>query len=143
MGHATLNCIREYIKVISDCAVPLMPLGPLPSDELIGYDHIGNALGAITMSETPLMSVINSITRQEHTGSIPTISNVIEGIKTAKATAHIINSSRFSAYREYTEVSGEKRRIKKSCIVGGGLFNEEVDSTCCNRCARECPYNLN
>lgn len=143
LGHATLNGIRKYAEIVCDCAVPLMPLGPLPSDELIGFDHIGNALGALTLAESTFMSVINSITRQEHTGDIPSTSSILEGLKTAKAVAHVINSSRFPAYRMFTEVAGEKRRLQKRCIVEGGLFEEKVQAKNCRRCERECPYNLN
>lgn len=139
LGHASLNKITEYLNKVSDIEVPLMPLGPLPSDELIGFDHIGNALGILYMAQSPWLSIINAVTRKEHLGGIPSIDDSIEAIKTARAVAHIINCKRYPEYMLNTELSGANRADKSSCVVEGGLF-ENTDETVCLRCGRECPY---
>lgn len=142
LGHASLQKIDEYLETVSSVEVPLMPLGPLPSDELIGYDHIGNALGAFYMSKSPWLSIINAVTRKEHLGGIPSLKDSVEALKTARATAHIINCNKSQQYMDYMERSGYSRAELASCIVKGGLFdNKRVKK--CARCGRECPYNIN
>lgn len=140
LGHASLRGIDEYLNNISDVEVPLMPLGPLPSDELIGFDHITNAIGAFYMSKSPWLSIINSITRKEHMGDIPSLKDTVEALKTARATAHIINCNKSSKYMDYMETTGLKRAIRESCLVSGGIFKSR-NMKKCSRCGRECPYN--
>ena len=142
LGHASLNGINEYLKIISKIKVPLMPLGPVPSDELIGFDHIGNALGALTMAKSPWLSIINCLTRREHLGGVPTIHETLEALKTARATAHVINCSRSESYMRTMETTWKKRRVSQSCVVSGGLFGEAANGSC-DRCGRECPFNVN
>lgn len=143
IGHISFDKMKEYANLIRDYGAPLMPLGPMPSDEIIGFDHISNALGGITMAQTGVVGVINSVTREEHTGKVPSFDSILEGLKTAKATAHCYNISKFPNYKKKTEVIGVTRAQHETCVQRGGIFAfESVDdneSNSCTRCRRECP----
>lgn len=142
IGHIPLNLMGKYASIIEGYNAPLMPLGPMASDELIGFDHITNAVGASMMASTGVVGMINSVTREEHTGKVPSYDSVIEGLKTAAAVAHCHNISRFPSYKERTETTGLERSHHRSCVMRGGIFDyipEENETTSCSRCKRECP----
>lgn len=143
IGHISFDKMQEYADLIRDYGAPLMPLGPMPSDEIIGFDHISNALGGLAMAQTGVVGVINSVTREEHTGKVPSFESIVEGLKTAKATAHCYNISKFKRYKEKTKVIGVTRAQHESCVQRGGIFSfesvDESESNSCTRCRRECP----
>ena len=75
-------------------------------------------------------------------GGVPTIHETLEALKTARATAHVINCSRSESYMRTMETTWKKRRVSQSCVVSGGLFGEAANGSC-DRCGRECPFNVN
>lgn len=143
IGHIPLDKIGEYADLISGYKAPLMPLGPMPSDEIIGFDHISNALGGLAIAQTGVAGMINSVTREEHTGKVPSFDSILEGLKTARVTAHCYNIGKFAQYKKATEVIGVTRAQHQTCVQRGGIFAfENVDdseSFKCTRCRRECP----
>ena len=143
VGHISLDKMAEYAEMIRPYKVPLMPLGPMPSDEIIGFDHISNALGALSMAQTGVVGMINSVTREEHTGKVPSFDSILEGLKTARATAHCYNISKFPEYKKATEVIGITRAQHETCVQRGGIFGftsvDDKESESCTRCRRECP----
>lgn len=145
VGHLSLDDIPRYCRLIQDCKVPLMPLGPIPTDATIGFDHVSAAIGATIISMFGNIATINSITREEHTGGIPCIDSIIEGLKSARVVAHCINSLRFKEkYTTIDKIVAEKRATSKSCAISGGLFNCETlnNHEGCSRCSFECPLTL-
>ena len=143
IGHISFEKMNEYADLIRDYNVPLMPLGPIPSDEIIGYDHISNALGSISMAQTGVVGMINSVTREEHTGKVPSYDSILEGLMAARVTAHCYNISKFIEYKKKTEVIGVTRGKRETCVQRGGIFCfesvDEDESNYCTRCSRECP----
>ena len=143
IGHISIDKMKRYADIIREYKTPLMPLGPIPSDEIIGFDHISNAIGGIAMAQTGVVGIINSVTREEHTGKVPSFESIIEGLKSAKTVAHCYNISKFLQYKKATEVIGITRAQNETCVQRGGIFAfENVDdeeSKTCTRCRRECP----
>ncbi|MDE7313782.1 MAG: phosphomethylpyrimidine synthase ThiC [Eubacterium sp.] len=72
-----------------------MPLGPIPTDRGIGWDHVSAAIGASYMAVLDGVDIINAVTREEHTGGIPTIDSIYEAIKSARVVVNAINDVRF------------------------------------------------
>lgn len=143
VGHISLDRIEKYADLIRDHNAPLMPLGPMVSDEIIGFDHVNNALGALSLANTGVVGMINCVTREEHTGKIPDINSLIEGLKTSRVVAHCYNITKFSQYKEKTEIIGLKRAKNRTCVQTGGIFNylniDEMEINNCSRCSYECP----
>ena len=143
VGHISLDKIDRYADAIRPLDTPLMPLGPIPSDEIIGFDHVSNAIGAIALAQTGVVGAINSVTREEHTGRVPSLESIIEGLKTAKTVAHCYNVGKFEQYKVKTEVIGITRAKTQSCVQRGGIFAfDDVETTAdgiCTRCKNECP----
>lgn len=142
IGHMPFDKMNEYADFIRPFDAPLMPLGPMPSDEIIGFDHVTNAIGASMMAATGVVGMINSVTREEHTGRVPSFDSIIEGLKAAKVAAHCYNLSKYPKYKIATEVIGVARAQNMTCIQRGGIFDYQPDfseTEECSRCRRECP----
>lgn len=142
IGHMPINLMGEYASLIRSYESPLMPLGPMPSDEIIGFDHVTNAIGASMMASTGVLGIINSVTREEHTGKVPSFDSIVEGLKTARVVTHCYNISKYPAYKNATEVIGVQRSKHNTCVMSGGIFDyisDESERNSCTRCKRECP----
>lgn len=143
IGHISLDKIQVYSDLIREYNTPLMPLGPMLSDEIIGFDHINNSLGGMAIAQTGVVGMINSVTREEHTGKVPSFDSILEGLKAARVTAHCYNISKFPKYKEATEVIGITRAQHATCVQKGGIFQfnelDDAESSSCTRCMRECP----
>ena len=143
IGHISIDKISAYAKLIRDYNAPLMPLGPMLSDEIIGFDHITNALGSLAIAQTGVVGMINSVTREEHTGKVPSFDSILEGLKSARVAAHCYNVSKFPEYKRATEVIGVTRAQHATCVQRGGIFQfnnlDDNESSSCTRCRRECP----
>lgn len=145
VGHISLEMIPNYCKMIEEHNTPLMPLGPMPTDATIGFDHVTAAIGATVIAMNGNVGIINSVTREEHTGNVPTDESIIEGLKTARAVAHSVNVARFPKYREIDNVIAYNRANSKSCVIKGGIFAEDTineDGAGCSRCRYECPLTI-
>lgn len=143
LGHATLDKIEKYVKLVkSHIDIPIMPLGPIPTDASVGEDHISSAIGATFMAHFGGADVINSVTRDEHTGGIPDTNSILEGLRAARIAAHSVNISRFPLLDEIDRSIARLRGENYSCVVEGGLFSESSRQRFnmgCSRCGRFCP----
>ncbi|MBQ1061976.1 phosphomethylpyrimidine synthase ThiC [Micromonospora aurantiaca] len=144
VGHLAMDQIAEYCDLIAEADCPFMPLGPMVTDSSIGFDHVTNAIGGAIMAFLGGASVLNSVTREEHTGGVPTTASVIEGLKAARVAAHAVNLTRFPQIRKLDELTLKQRGAQVSCVVSGGLFGEGVagGKKGCTRCDFECPIIL-
>lgn len=145
IGHISLELIPEYCKLINPYNTPLMPLGPMPTDATIGFDHVTAAIGATVTVLNGNVGIINSVTREEHTGNVPTNESIIEGIKAARVVAHSINITRFSEYRKIDTAIADNRASNRSCVIKGGIFDDDMVSETgagCSRCRYECPLTM-
>lgn len=131
IGHIDLMQLQNHFKLLQKFNAPIMPLGPLPTDNAIGYDDIASAIGASFAAYFNCCHIINSITPNEHLTSNFTIEDVIRGIKAAKVAAHCINILKFNEYREIDNEIYESRANTKLCLKN------------CSRCDDFCPLKLN
>ncbi len=141
IGHITINDLLKYKEHIDKIGVNLMPLGPIITDSAIGFDHVASAIGAAFSSFFGMSNIINVVTRDEHTGGIPDINSIIEGLKSARVAAHAVNLSRFDKLQHEEYNLSKLRATKKSCILSGGLFDYISNNTGagCGRCGQHCP----
>jgi len=144
IGHLSLRDIPRYCELIRNHHTPLMPLGPMVTDASIGFDHVTSAIGAAAAAMNGNVCTINSVTREEHTGGVPTCDSIVEGLKTARVVAHSINLLRFNKYWEIDRAISDQRAASGTCVIKGGIFGENVSSVSdgCNRCRYECPLNI-
>ena len=147
MGHASLNKIAEYTKLIKYVHdIPVMPLGPITTDAAIGEDHISSAIGAAFMGYIGGADIINSVTREEHTGGVPTFDAVLEGLRAARIAAHSVNIAKYPELDQFDKHISEIRSRNYTCVIEGGLFQESTKlrfSIGCSRCGDLCPLLFN
>lgn len=132
VGHIGLDRIEQHSKVLHKFCAPIMPLGPLPTDVAQDMDHINNAIGASFAAYHNCAHIINSVTRYEHSHSDLSVESIIEGIKTARLAAHIVNVSK-GIDIEYDRQIATLRENSRSCIIVGST---------CSRCSNVCPLKL-
>lgn len=133
VGHISLDDLKKYVKLIrEEFYVPFMPLGPIPTDRAIGWDHVSAAIGAAYMALLDGADIINAVTREEHTGGIPTTNSIYEAIKSAQVVVNCINDVRF--FEKYNKAQSNK---KNNCM---GIVKGDIG---CDRCKEECPFLLN
>lgn len=145
IGHISLDMIPNYCKLINIYNTPLMPLGPMPTDATIGFDHVTAAIGATVTALNGNVGIINSVTREEHTGNVPSDESIVEGLKAARVVAHSINVARFPQFREIDNAIAENRANNRSCVIKGGIFADETaneEGSGCSRCRYECPLTI-
>ena len=132
IGHIALKDIKKYINLIrEDDYVPVMPLGPIPTDRAAGWDHISAAIGASYMAIENGADIINAITREEHTGGIPTIDSIYEALKAAEVIVKAVSDSKYFLF--YNKAMNNK---PINCM-GNALYKNG-----CSRCGFECPFLL-
>ena len=133
VGHISLNDLKKYVKLIrEDFYIPFMPLGPIPTDRAIGWDHVSAAIGASYMALLDGADIINAVTREEHTGGVPNTNSIYEAIKSVQVVVNSINDVRF--FEQYNKVQDGR---KTNCM---GIIKEDIG---CERCKEECPFLLN
>lgn len=133
VGHISLGNLKKYVKLIrEDFYIPFMPLGPIPTDRAIGWDHVSAAIGASYMAMLDGADIINAVTREEHTGGIPTTNSIYEAIKSAQVVVNVINDVKF--FEKYNIAQKNK---KNNCM---GIIKDDIG---CDRCKEECPFLLN
>jgi phosphomethylpyrimidine synthase len=147
VGHLSVRDIPKYCKLIANHNVPLMPLGPMPTDATTGFDHVTSAIGATIIAMFGNIGSINSVTREEHTGGVPCFDSIIEGLKSARVAAHCINLMRFNNYGElFDSLISNARARNVSCAINAGLFMEKIEYITakkgCSRCRDECPLTI-
>ncbi len=144
VGHVPLDRISEYADLIDRAGCPFMPLGPIVTDSAIGFDHVASAIGGAFMAYAGAANVLNSVTSEEHTGGVPTVEAVLDGLKAARVAAHSVNLTKFPLVSQLDRLTIRQRGAQVSCVVSGGLFAATVDDPRrgCTRCSFECPIIL-
>lgn len=130
-GHARPKDIKKLAVLLRASDVPIMPLGPIPTDTAIGQDHISSAIGAVLIGLEGCAHILAAVTREEHTGGIPSIESTIEAVTAARVAARVIDLDQLGD-DEPDRFVANARSNGKTCIVGkrsGG----------CDRCAKACP----
>lgn len=131
IGHIPYYRIPEYVSLIrSNMYIPFMPLGPIVSDHTQGYDHITSAVGASYIAALGGADIINAVTREEHTGGIPSEDSFLEAVDTAATVVNIVNDTRFH------EKSKTLQNAVHNCMEDDTVFG-------CSRCGYECPFIWN
>ncbi len=130
-GHSAPKELKNISKYYQEMGYPIMPLGPVPTDIAIGQDHISSAIGATLLGILDCVDIIAAVTREEHTGKVPSIESSIEAIKASKIAAHIIDMHKLGDYSE-DEVIANYRAIHQTCVYG-------KKNAGCSRCAHVCP----
>nr|WP_315200954.1 phosphomethylpyrimidine synthase ThiC [uncultured Flavobacterium sp.] len=130
-GHSSPRRLKEIAKYYTEMGYPIMPLGPIPTDTAIDQDHIASSIGAVILGMLNCVDIITSVTREEHTGKIPTLESSIEAIKAAKIAAHIIDLHKLDDYSRDAEIVAD-RTLHQTCIYG-------KKNSGCSRCAHVCP----
>lgn len=134
IGHIDLDNLKQHFELLREFQAPIMPLGPLVTDNAIGFDHIASAIGASFSSYFGCTHIINSITPNEHISSNFSIEDIILGIRTAKIVAHSINLLKFEETKQIDYKIYDERTHLKSCLL------HEKD---CSRCSVYCPLKFN
>lgn len=150
VGHMKLSQTQEFVSLVRHqlgFGGPIMTLGPIPTDAAVGEDHIANAVGGAVLAFLGGANVLNSVTRQEHTGGIPTRQSILEGLRAARIAAHAVNISLFPALDNPAERAiADGRSRSYTCVVEGGLFSKSSRTRFqmgCTRCGNECPLLVN
>ena len=150
VGHMRLKDFAQFTRFIRRnlrFPGPVMALGPIPTDAAVGNDHIANALGAGMLAFEGGTNIVNSVTREEHTGQVPSHDSILEGLRAARIAAHAVNISLFPEldFPAENEVI-RKRDHNYTCVVQGGLFDQSAETRFamgCTRCGNECPLLVN
>lgn len=130
IGHIPMLKIPDYVQYLrKEIYIPFMPLGPIVSDRTYGQDHITAAVGAAYMAALGGADIINAVTREEHTGGIPTTHSILEAIDTACTVAQIVNDTRFP------NLTFQQNKCH-NCMG-------DPEQIGCARCGPECPFLLN
>ena len=130
-GHSSPKRLKEIAKYYIEMGYPIMPLGPIPTDTAIDQDHIASSIGAVILGMLDCVDIITSVTREEHTGKIPTLESSIEAIRASKIAAHIIDMNKLDDYTRDEEIVAY-RTAHQTCIYG-------KKNSGCSRCAHVCP----
>ena len=130
-GHMSPQKIASLNDILKDNLFPIMPLGPVVTDIGAGKDHITSAIGLTLLGMKGNVQIISAMTREEHTGNIPSIESTKEAVEVAHMVAHIIEMDRFNDYSEDLAIAYSR---KYSCVS-----NSSVN---CNRCGDVCPLNM-
>jgi phosphomethylpyrimidine synthase len=130
-GHARPVDIQICARRLAKSGFPIMPLGPIPTDAAVGFDHVAAAIGATLMGIEGAAHILAAVTREEHTGNIPTLDSTIEAVRAARIAAHIIDIHQIDA----TEVDASivAQRVKHHTCVAG------KHTAGCSRCGPTCP----
>jgi phosphomethylpyrimidine synthase len=145
LGHIRLSDLPRYVALIEKNNVPFMPLGPMITDAAVGFDHVVSAIGASHLGLLGFAQMINSVTREEHTGRVPSHRSILEGVMTARTASHAINISRFPKVDALDRSVAKTRGENRTCVVAGGIFEHaDIEPTKhgCNRCSFSCPLHL-
>lgn len=130
-GHAAPAAIRSLAARMLAAEYPIMPLGPIPTDLAIGQDHVSAAIGATLIGLEGAAHILAAVTREEHTGGVPTIQSTLEAVDAARVAAHVINLHRRGPSAHELEII-EARSIHRTCVAGRTVPG-------CARCGEACP----
>lgn len=132
-GHADINAIESICKILAEREEPIMPLGPIPTDIALNYDDLAACIGAVTMGSKGCADILTIVTKEEHSGGIPSLDSLCEAIQKYKVTAHIIDMVKVGDKDRDYKMS-KKRSKTRSCTA--------QENNNCNRCSYSCPLRI-
>jgi phosphomethylpyrimidine synthase len=143
VGHMTLDRAAEFTDVVRnrlEHRLPIMTLGPIPTDAAIGGDHVAAAIGGALLASMGGANILNSVTREEHTGGVPSRASILEGLNAARVAAHAANLALGGSTALDDEVA-DARAEHHTCVVSGGIFGTSAGEPTagCSRCGPTCP----
>jgi phosphomethylpyrimidine synthase len=130
-GHAKPSDIRRLSVPLRSAGFPVMPLGPMPTDAGFEQDHVAAAIGASLMGLEGCAQIIAAVTREEHSGGIPTTHSTLEAVACARLAAHVIDLELLGADQP-DRAAATHRAQKRTCVVGKPTRG-------CSRCSNLCP----
>ncbi len=130
-GHARMSDIFNIAKFIHSVKYPIMPLGPIPTDIAINLDHVASAIGASIFGMFNCVDIIASVTREEHSGGIPSIKSSLEALQISNLVTHIIDIDKINSVKDDYNITLNRKK-NKSC-------NIDSDFSGCSRCSIKCP----
>lgn len=130
-GHARPKDIKRLAVLLRATGVPIMPLGPISTDTAIGQDHISSAIGAVLLGLEGCAHILAAVTREEHTGGIPSVESTIEAIAAARVASRVIDLDQLDD-DEPDRAVANARSSGRTCVVG-------KSSSGCDRCVKACP----
>src|ERR1017187_8863671 len=130
-GHARPSDIRRLAIPLRSAGFSVMPLGLMPTDAGFEQDHVAAAIGACLMGLEGCAQVIAAVTREEHSGGIPTIDSTLEAVACARVAAHIIDLELLGSDLA-DRAAATHRAQKRTCVV-----NKHTRG--CSRCSTLCP----
>jgi phosphomethylpyrimidine synthase len=133
-GHARPKDIRMISSILRKAGYPVMPLGPIPTDAAVGMDHVSSAIGASLMGLEGCAQILAAVTREEHTGGVPSVDTILESIHTAQIAAHIIDIHNLDDTESDMEIV-RSRSNSNTCIAG-------KEAEYCDRCRDMCPLMI-
>lgn len=130
-GHASpQNLFRLCEKLKYACPFPIMPLGPLPTDCALDQDDYAASVGAVLMGTRDCADILSVVTKDEHTGGVPTIDSIISALEKYSVAKHIIDIYKLQDTQVDDAISLQRSTVK-SCIFEPGKN--------CDRCGALCP----
>jgi len=130
-GHAPPAAIKSLAARMLAAGCPVMPLGPIPTDLAIGQDHVSAAIGATLLGLEGAAHILAAVTREEHTGGVPTINSTLEAIDAARVAAQVLDLHRMGPTLRELEIA-QLRSSQRTCVVGRTVRG-------CARCGDSCP----
>jgi phosphomethylpyrimidine synthase len=130
-GHARPSDIRRIAVKLRSVGFPVMPLGPMPTDAGFEQDHVAAAIGASLMGLEGCAQIIAAVTREEHSGDIPTIDSTLEAVACARLAAHVIDLELLGSDQVDRAAAGHRAQ-NRTCVV-------TKNSRGCSRCSTLCP----
>jgi phosphomethylpyrimidine synthase len=130
-GHARPRDIKRCSAILRTSGFPVMPLGPIPTDTAVGFDHVAASIGSAIMGMEGAAHILAAVTREEHTGGIPTLDSSVEAVLAARVSARIIDIHMLDDTTLDAAIA-EKRSLNRTCI-------DDKVTVGCSRCASTCP----
>jgi len=130
-GHAAPKSIAIIGKQLMALGYPVMPLGPIPTDMAIGQDHIAACIGAVLLGIAGAAHILAAVTREEHTGGVPTLESILEAVAAARVAAHVLDLHRLDDSGADMDIVTQRQKYH-TCIAGKVTRG-------CSRCGVACP----
>lgn len=134
VGHIAINQLEQHCERLRAFDAPIMPLGPVTTDDAVDADHIASAIGAAFMGYWDCAHIINCVTRSEHSKSRFSIDDTLEAIRATRVAVHSIDVAKGIGLDQDSLIYGQ-RATQQNCLAGVG--------TDCSRCAGFCPVKQN
>lgn len=96
----------------------------------LDQDDMAACMGAVLMGTNDCADILSIVTREEHSGGVPTIESTLSAIRKYAVAKHIIDIYKLNDTKMDDEISF-LRSQKSSCLIEG-----EED---CIRCGKLCP----